>query len=66
MKDADFVRPIRYALVSLAAVATIPSDVLTLTDGSTVPISRDQRAEIKQAFMDYKMRILLRKGGIPT
>lgn len=66
LKDADFVRPIRYALVSLAAIATIPSDVLTLTDGSTVPISRDQRAEIKQAFMDYKMRILLRKGGIPT
>ncbi|MBE6975143.1 MAG: response regulator transcription factor [Ruminococcaceae bacterium] len=66
LKDADFVRPIRYALVSLAAIATIPSDVLTLTDGSTVPISRDQRARIKQAFMDYKMRILLRKGGIPT
>lgn len=64
LKDADFVRPIRYALVSLEAVATIPTDELTLIDGSTVPISRDLRAEIKKAFMDHKMQVLLRKGGV--
>lgn len=63
LKDADFVKPIRYALVSLQAVATIPTDVLTLTDGSTIPISRDQRGEMKKAFSDYTMRKLLRKGG---
>lgn len=63
LEGADFVKPIRYALVSLSAVTQIPSDVLTLTDGSSVPISRDQRANIKQAFSDYKLRQLLKKGG---
>ena len=63
LEGADFVKPIRYALVSLSAVTQIPTDVLTLTDGSTVPISRDQRANIKQAFSDYKLRQLLKKGG---
>lgn len=64
LKDADFVKPIRYALVSLQAVATVPTDVFTLIDGSTVPISRDQRVGMKKAFSDYTMRNLLRKGGI--
>lgn len=64
LKDADFIRPIRYALVSLEAVATIPTDALTLINGSTVPISRDSRAEVKKAFMDHKMQVLLRKGGM--
>lgn len=63
LEGSDFVKPIRYALVSLAAVAAIPTDVLTLTDGSTVPVSRDQRATMKKAFSDYKLRMLLRKGG---
>lgn len=64
LKDADFVKPIRYALVSMSAVAGIPSDVFTLTDGTTVPISRDQRPAMKQAFTDFKMRRLLQKGGV--
>lgn len=64
LKDADFVKPIRYALVSLAAIVTIPSDVFTLADDSTVPISRDQRPAMKRAFTDYKMRKLLHKGGV--
>ena len=60
----DFIKPIRYALVSLQAVATIPTDVLTLTDGSQIPISRGQRQEVKKAFSDYKMKHLLKKGGL--
>ena len=63
LQDADFVKPIRYALVSLDAVATIPTDELTLIDGNTVPISRDQRNAVKNAFADYKMRKLLKTGG---
>ena len=62
LQDADFIKPIRYAWVSLAAVAEIPSDVLTLSDGTVVPISRDQRVQIKKAFSEYKMRKLLQKG----
>lgn len=63
LRDADFIRPIRYALVSLAVVATVPSDVLTLTDGTTVPISRELRQEMRQAFTAYKMKLLMKKGG---
>ncbi len=63
LKDVDFIKPIRYALVSLSAISTIPTDELTLTDGTTIPISRDQRAAIKKAFSEYKMRKLMQKGG---
>lgn len=62
--DADFIKPIRHALVSLQAVTAIPSDVLQLADGTRIPISRNLRAEMKQAFTDYKMRKLLQKGGL--
>ncbi len=63
LKDADFVKPIRYAVVSLEAISTIPTDELTLTDGTTIPISRDQRTAMKKAFSEYKMRKLMQKGG---
>lgn len=61
LSDAGFVKPIRYALVSLAAVATVPTDVLSLADGTQVPISRDLREEMKNAFTAYKARTLLAK-----
>lgn len=63
LKDADYIKPIRYALVSLDAISTIPTDQLTLSDGSVVPISRDQRAAVKEAFTEYKMRKLMQRGG---
>lgn len=63
LQDSDFVKPIRYALVALQHVAQIPSDTLTLTDGTRIPVSRDQRRAVKEAFSEYKMRMLLRKGG---
>lgn len=62
--EKEFVKPIRYAVVSLAAVKEIPSDVLVLTDGTRIPISRSKRAEVSQAFKDYKMKMILQKGGI--
>lgn len=64
VEDLDFVKPIRYACVSLQAVAAIPTDVLTLTDGTSIPISRNLRQEVKKAFTDYKMKSMLRKGGL--
>ncbi len=63
LQDADFVKPIRYALVSLEAVATIPTDEFTLRDGTTVPISRDQRGAMKKAFSEFKIRKLMQQGG---
>lgn len=59
LSDADFVKPIRYALVSLGAIASVPTDVLTLNDGTEIPISRDQRDAMKKAFFSYKTKVLL-------
>lgn len=66
LQDADFVKPIRYALVSLAAVSAIPTDVLTLKNGETIPISRELRSEIRTAFTNYKMKTMLNRGGAWT
>ena len=63
LKDADFIKPIRYALVSLAAVAAIPSDVLTLKNGDTIPVSRDQRQNVRNAFSAYRLKSMLNRGG---
>ncbi len=63
LPEEEFIKPIRYALVSLQAIAAIPGEVLTLTDATTVPVGRDQRASVKKAFMDYKLKSMLRKGG---
>ena len=62
LENANFVHPIRYALVSMAAVSTIPAEKLVLTNGDEIPISRDQRIAIKRAYTDYKMKALLKKG----
>ena len=64
LNTPDFVKPIRYALVSLQAVAALPSEVFTLVDGSQVPISRGLRQDMKKAFSDYMMRNLLKKGEV--
>lgn len=64
LQGADFVKPIRYALVSLRYITEIPGEVITLADGAQIPVSRDQRAAMKKEFADYKMRSLLQKGGL--
>lgn len=56
LEGTDFVKPIRYAMVPLGCVALIPTDVFTLIDGTTVRISRNLRAEMRQRFEEYKMR----------
>ncbi len=61
-KDS-FVMPIRFATVNLGAVVALPTDVFTLNNGETVPISRDKRNEMKKAFTHYRMKMLLKKGG---
>ena len=63
LEGADFVHPIRYALVALSAVSNIPNETLELLDGTSVPISRDQRNTMKRAYTDYKMKSLLKKAG---
>jgi DNA-binding LytR/AlgR family response regulator len=64
LNSPDFVKPIRYALVSLQAVAALPSDVFTLVDGTQVPISRGLRQDMKKAFSDHMMKNMLKKGAL--
>lgn len=64
LSDCGFVKPIRYALVSLKFVSAIPTEVFTLKNGDVVPISRENRAAMKKAFSDFKMKSMLQKGGI--
>jgi len=54
LMSADFVKPIRYALVSLKEVTEVTADTLVLTDGTKIPVSREKRKEIQEAFMQFQ------------
>ena len=64
LEDADFIKPIRFALVSLDAIEGIPGEDIKLIDGTIIGVSRDMRKEVKRAYTDYKMKKLLKKGGV--
>lgn len=64
LEGYDFIKPIRYALVPIGMIATIPTNELKLRDGSIIPIGRKQRQTVKASYMDYKMKKLLQKGEI--
>lgn len=64
LEDADFIKPIRFALVALDAIATIPGEDIKLIDGTIIGVSRDMRKKVRKAYTDYKMKKLLKKGGI--
>jgi DNA-binding LytR/AlgR family response regulator len=53
LPEGEFIQPIRYALVALRAVASLPSTELKLIDGTVIPITKEARATIKKAYMDY-------------
>ncbi|MDV4150135.1 LytTR family DNA-binding domain-containing protein [Clostridium sp. AL.422] len=52
----DFIKPIRYAIVSVREIVNIPTNVLLMSDGTEIPISRNERDNIKKAFCDYKWK----------
>lgn len=54
----EFIRPIRYALAAVREVVNIPSTVLVMSDGTEIPISRNEKANMKKVFADYKWRKL--------
>lgn len=63
LEPFDFIKPIRYALVALSGVATVPAKELKLCDGTEIPISAKERANVLQKFRDYKLKWMLRKAG---
>lgn len=54
----DFCKPIRYAIVSLHEIKNIPTDRLVLMDGTEIPISRNEKKNIRNMFADFKWRKL--------
>ena len=58
----DFVKPIRYAIVSLREVSNIRNDI-TLSNGEVIPISRELRSSIKKSFADFNWKVMLKKAG---
>lgn len=50
----DFCMPIRWALVSMREITSMPSDKLKLSDQTEIPISRGKRDEIKKVFADFR------------
>lgn len=64
LQNSGFVKPIRFALVSLDAIVSIPTDEIKLVDGTIIGISRDMKKEVKKIYTDYKMKKLLKSGGL--
>ena len=64
LQEYDFIKPIRYAIVSLRMIAAIPSNELKLRDGTILSIGRTQRQAVKDAYMEYKMKMMLKRGEI--
>lgn len=54
LKPPEFVKPIRYALVPMREVAAVPTEVLRLSNGEEIPVSRGERKHMKEAFAEYK------------
>ncbi len=53
LSGGGFVKPIRYALVHLQAVAEVTNDTMVLKDGAKIPVSREKRKEIQEAFVRF-------------
>lgn len=61
LPPGDFCMPIRWALVSMREIISMPSDKLKLSDQTEIPISRGKREEIKKAFADFRWADMRRR-----
>lgn len=59
LPKGGFIRPIRYAIVSLSEIASVPSDNLILSDNTCIKISRNERERVKEEFLNYKWKMML-------
>ena len=57
----DFCQPIRWALVSMREIVSMPSNSLKLSDQSEIPISRGKREEMRAAFADFRWATMRRR-----
>ena len=62
LAEYDFIKPIRYAIVSLKEISNIRNDI-TLSNGEVISVSRDMRDLVKKTFADYNWRVMLQRSG---
>lgn len=62
LSEYDFIKPIRYAIVPLKRISNIRNDIV-LSNGQTIPVSRDMREEVKSVFADYHWKIMMQRNG---
>lgn len=58
----EFARPIRYAIVSLKEVVAVPTDVVRLSNGVEIPVSRGEKQNIRNAFTEYRWMVSKMNG----
>ena len=63
LEDYGFIKPVRYALVSVNSIVNTPNKSITLTDGTEIPIPKDKRVSVRKDFMDAKYKKLVENLG---
>lgn len=63
LEQFGFLKPVRYALVSVNAVVGTPNKTIELTDGTEFDIPKDKRVAIRNAFADIKYKKLIENLG---
>ena len=59
--QGEFCMPIRWALVSMRKITSMPTNVLKLSDQTEIPISRGKREKIKSVFADFRWAQMRRR-----
>ena len=55
LADQDFIKVHRSFLVNMSAITRIQKDSVLLKNGHEIPLSRNMREEVKQAFLNHSM-----------
>lgn len=63
LEQFGFLKPVRYALVSINAVVGTPNKTIELNDGTVFDIPKDKRVAIRNAFADIKYKKLIENLG---
>lgn len=63
LEQFGFLKPVRYALVSVNAIVGTPNKTIVLTDGTEFDIPKDKRVTIRNTFADIKYKKLIENLG---
>ena len=63
LEQFGFLKPVRYAVVSVNAVVGTPNKTIELNDGTVFDIPKDKRVAIRNAFADIKYKKLIENLG---